>query len=409
MFRNSYQSGKSLELLTTQSLDKWKCTGSVKQAYDKSALGYILNIDTQSKGVLQFPKNEKTSLGLLMPFVVFQVFIPTGKPFQCEFRIADNTSNKKRLIFTHGTKAIIKNQLHARIPSSLFKRDIWLNLSINVQEFFESCFPESQFKEIDAISLSACCKCRKIFSMNSPIVDTSQLDDESGIIPEMQSWEKDCEAVPKSNDFKFGVNFMNQLINVSKLDFFLGSTLDDSIMGESLGEDTSTKKSTIQSQKKKIRVGSGNTQLKHRKGLLKNSKNAEDGGQHRNDSKAKNRTRYGSTSPFIQSNVRNRKSKGTAKDEKSTDADEDSKTWGLMGRCIDKRNSTKATNNTNSENGDSPWIGAKGNRSSTEKVKKNTKGDASKGRSQIRKNQKKTIESVDEPPKKKSKFYQFII
>jgi hypothetical protein len=47
--------------------------------------------------------------------------------------------------------------------------------------------------------------------MNSPIVDTSQLDEDSGFIPEVESWEKDCEAIPKANDFKFGVNFMSQL------------------------------------------------------------------------------------------------------------------------------------------------------------------------------------------------------
>ena len=59
MYRSSYQSGKSLEILTTQSLDKWKWTGSAKQAYDKSALGYVINVDTHPKGVLQLPKNDK--------------------------------------------------------------------------------------------------------------------------------------------------------------------------------------------------------------------------------------------------------------------------------------------------------------------------------------------------------------
>jgi hypothetical protein len=82
MFRNSYQSGKSLDILTTQTADKWKCTGSVKQVYDKSALGYVLNLDTQTNGVFQLPKTEKTSLGIVMPFVVFQIYIPSGKPFQ---------------------------------------------------------------------------------------------------------------------------------------------------------------------------------------------------------------------------------------------------------------------------------------------------------------------------------------
>lgn len=138
MFRNSYQAGKSLDILTTQSVDKWKCTGTVKQVYDKSALGYVLNIDTQAKGALQLPKNEKTSLGIVMPFIVFQVYLPSARPFQCEFRISDGTDTKRRLIFTNGAKTVVKNQLHARIPSSIFRKSIWLNLSINVKEFFEN-------------------------------------------------------------------------------------------------------------------------------------------------------------------------------------------------------------------------------------------------------------------------------
>ena len=56
MYKNSYQKGKSLELLTTQTIDKWKCTGTARQVYDKTALGYVFNVDTSSKGALQIPK-----------------------------------------------------------------------------------------------------------------------------------------------------------------------------------------------------------------------------------------------------------------------------------------------------------------------------------------------------------------
>lgn len=386
MYRNSYQAGKSLEILTTQTLDKWKCTGTVKQAYDKSALGYVVNVDTHTNGVMQVPKSDKSTLGIVMPFVVLQVYLPSSKQFQCEFRISDNTSTKRRVIFTPGTKTIVKNQLHARIPSAIFRREVWLNLSLNVKEFFEHCFPDSEFKCIDSISLSGQCKIRKVFCMNSPIVDTSQLDDESGLIPEAESWDKGTEPVPKANEYKFGVNFMNQLINMSKIDSYLGSTLDDSVMAESAGDDATSKKSGITNSKKsKLRVGSGNTQLKHKKGLLRNSKN-EDlvdensnlGGVRRSQkekstNKMRNRTKYGSTSPFPQNNGRDRRGKNVARDEKSTDADEDSKTWGLKGKGVDKRNSTKATNNTNSENGDSSWVVAKGSISSNEKSKRNPK------------------------------------
>lgn len=255
--------------------------------------------------------------------------------------------------------------------------------------------------------------------MNSPIVDTSQLDDESGLIPEAESWDKGTEPVPKANEYKFGVNFMNQLINMPKVDSYLGSTLDDSIMAESAGDDVTSKKSGITNSKKsKLRVGSGNTQLKHRKGLLRNSKNEDlvdessnpggprKGQKEKSTNKMRNRTKYGSTSPFPQNNSRDWRTKNVGKDEKSTDADEDSKAWGLKGKGVDKRNSTKATNNTNSENGDSSWIIGKGSISSNEKNKRNPKL-ANRENSVMRKKQKQSNEAKTATLKQKGKYEFF--
>lgn len=212
--------------------------------------------------------------------------------------------------------------------------------------------------------------------MNSPIVDTSQLDSESGLIPEIDSLEKNCEPIPKANDFKFGVNFMNQMINISKVDYFLGSTIDDSALAESAAEESIGKKSSVGSAKSKLRIGSGNGQLKHHKGLLKSSKaddNCDESTTFNKNSecdnfnpnqKSKNKNRYSSVSPFPQ-NKNNNKQDPT---EKSTDGE------GMKGlpkgnRIVDKRLSTKATNNTNSENDDNSWI--KSNQSKPAKARNN--------------------------------------
>lgn len=229
--------------------------------------------------------------------------------------------------------------------------------------------------------------------MNSPIVDTSQLDDESGFIPEVEAWEKDSEAIPKANDFKFGVNFMNQLINISKIDYFLGSTIDESTMGESMNDETTAKSGT--SKAKKTRIGSGDHQFANNKGRFKNTKNAdliEDSSQM---SKSKNRTRYSSKSPFLRNNVKNK----NLKPDKQNEADGDSK-FGLSGKAIDKRNSTKVTQHTNSENGENSWI--KGNISSNEKSK-NKKTKEKRSGSMVRKQAKqsikqKNLKSSQNPP-----------
>jgi hypothetical protein len=195
--------------------------------------------------------------------------------------------------------------------------------------------------------------------MNSPIVDTSQLDEDSGFIPEVESWEKDCEAIPKANDFKFGVNFMNQLVNMSKIDYFLGSTVDESTMGESMNDDTTANSSKIKG--KKMRIGSGDFNPKNHKGKSKNTKNADLIDDNAKASISKNRTRYSSKSPFLRNNGKNKQTKT----DKATEADKDAK-WGLSGKAIDKRNSTKVTEQSTSENEESSWV--KGNISSNEKI-----------------------------------------
>lgn len=63
------------------------------------------------------------------------------------------------------------NLFHARIPIVQFKRDKWLNLSIDVFAFAHYCFKGINVKSIDLISLTSHCKLRKIFTMRSPLYD----------------------------------------------------------------------------------------------------------------------------------------------------------------------------------------------------------------------------------------------
>ena len=102
----------------------------------------------------------------------------------------------------------------------------------------------------------------------------------------------------------------------------------------------------------------------------------------------KKKKRNDSTSPFPQHNAKNKR-KNLRKDEKSTDIDEDSKRWGLAGRAIDKKNSTKVTHDTTSENGENSWIKSRRNLSSNEKGKKSTKYSRENSRIRLKKNSQK--------------------
>lgn len=84
-----------------------------------------------------------------------------------------------------------------------------------MKSFYEHCFPEDTFKNIDGISIGAFCYVRKIFALWVPIIDTSELDIHSLEIPNVEDYKG--EDLPKHLQFKFGVNYVNQLILPEKI------------------------------------------------------------------------------------------------------------------------------------------------------------------------------------------------
>ena len=46
-------------------------------------------------------------------------------------------------MFCDGTKSIVTNQMHARIPNTMIVRDRWINLCIDVNSFIRECFTRS--------------------------------------------------------------------------------------------------------------------------------------------------------------------------------------------------------------------------------------------------------------------------
>lgn len=117
-----------------------------------------------------------------------------------------------------------KSLHHSRLPSCGFKQGMWINLCIDVKGFFEYCYPDLTFKQIDGITLQSFCLCRKIFALRSPVIDTSELDIHSIEIPAID--ELVGEELPKHLQFKYGVNYENQLITPEK---FLGIDSDIAI------------------------------------------------------------------------------------------------------------------------------------------------------------------------------------
>jgi len=122
-------------------------------------------------------------------------------------------------MFVEGSKEIVQNSMHARIPNLIIKRNTWLNLCIDIQSFVNECFggnstPGNTFyKCLEQIQIEGHMKLRKVFTSRSqiPCEDPLQanLISSSGNINELA----EVEFLPKGFDFSLAVNSFNQLIN----------------------------------------------------------------------------------------------------------------------------------------------------------------------------------------------------
>ncbi len=53
--------------------------------------------------------------------------------------------HKRRIIFTDTVKNIVCSQAHARVPNSIFQRDCWINLCLDLPSFLSDCFGKQAF------------------------------------------------------------------------------------------------------------------------------------------------------------------------------------------------------------------------------------------------------------------------
>lgn len=82
MFKHAYHGGPAVEILSISGKDplkNFKIEGSSKnvvKAFQKEMKGSIYTIDGPTTK-LQIPSSEKEMLGLLQPFLVFQIYLPS--------------------------------------------------------------------------------------------------------------------------------------------------------------------------------------------------------------------------------------------------------------------------------------------------------------------------------------------
>jgi hypothetical protein len=185
MLAHAWHGGPFVEVFSahgSKSDGAFKKTGAVKKAFDKTAKGYVLELEGGRDVKMQLPAGDKDSLGLLQHYLVLQVFVPPGKGFGIELAILDQSKTRRRINLSCNTKDLQATPLHVRAPLVLVRRGVWLNLCVDVAGIFHETFGPmartAEYWSIESIVLTAACKVRKIFTVRLPLHDTSpDIDD----------------------------------------------------------------------------------------------------------------------------------------------------------------------------------------------------------------------------------------
>ena len=176
MFQNAFQSGPSVEVLS--SCDKhqhWSINKPNWKLYEKSVKGYVILIDSHTTKLI-LPSSDKQTLSLVQPYLVLQIYIMPTQPFTLELSITDISSSKRRLVFSSAAKDLTIHPMHAHIPNLAFLRGTWANISIDLVHCIHACFGHTTFRSLDSITISSFCRLRKVFTMRSPLIDTTGAD-----------------------------------------------------------------------------------------------------------------------------------------------------------------------------------------------------------------------------------------
>lgn len=213
MYKTDYQGGPFVEIFSAQGKDPthgWKVGSGIKREYEKDVKGFLYCLEGSTTTTkLQLPKAN-----LVQRYLVFQLFVPRGKEFSFEIGIIDQRKNKRRLMFSSAQKDTHVTELHARIPLTVLRRHMWLNLCVDLVSIVGETWRGQTYRSIESVCVSANCKLRRIFTLKSQPPDTAEDEEIYGCEPCNTG---ELEAIPKQCQFASDVQFVTQIFNMAKI------------------------------------------------------------------------------------------------------------------------------------------------------------------------------------------------
>lgn len=96
----------------------------------------------------------KTYILIFFRFFVVQVYVPLTKDFAVELIITNINNSKRRIVLSSSSKDISSTPLHAKLPLSIMKRDVWLNLCFDMRSLTNEMFPNQTYKALEEFTIS---------------------------------------------------------------------------------------------------------------------------------------------------------------------------------------------------------------------------------------------------------------
>ncbi|XP_062593708.1 protein CFAP20DC-like [Saccostrea cucullata] len=213
MYKTDYQGGPFVEIFSAQGKDPlhgWKHSGGIRREYEKDVKGYLYCLEGSTTTTkIQLPKAN-----LIQRYLVFQMFVPRGKEFSFEIGVIDQRKNKRRLMFSSAQKDIQANELHARIPLTIVRRHMWVNLCVDLVSVVGDTWRGQTYRCVESVCVSANCKLRRIFTLKTQPPDTAEDEEMYGCEPCNTG---ELEIIPKQCQFATDVQFVTQVLNMAKI------------------------------------------------------------------------------------------------------------------------------------------------------------------------------------------------
>ena len=211
MLPNFNNNGSCYEIFSsaTDIIKYWKQKGKITKEFEAHSKSYIYSLQYGGVSVFSIPINEKHSLQITNPCLLFQFILFNNKSFSIEIGIKDKTDTKRRFNLTSSIKEIESKSLYIKIPLNDYPLNIWTNVIIDLESLTQQYFKTQTFKTIDNIHISGCLKIRKIFSLKSKDEPLLRSVDMGKSIPVANLIFMDSQNLIK-NDLKIiGINNVN--------------------------------------------------------------------------------------------------------------------------------------------------------------------------------------------------------